>query len=135
MRSIAIMILLGITLAGSSADAAELCGVTYETGEDLVRTILCKPKLTPAPANPGFRAFSEGGRELARIWAITEPGNIAHPSVVCRSVVGTEGNHRVETQIECFSTKENCERLLEAYKRLDKQMLEDWENRRKERNN
>jgi hypothetical protein len=135
MRFIPIAILLAITPAGSFAYAAELCGVTYETWNDLFRQIQSNPKLTPVHANPGFKAFSEKGRELARIWAVTEPENFAHPSAACRSVVLIEGAPRVKTLLKCFSTKENCERLLEGYKRLDKQMVEEWENSRRQPNN
>jgi hypothetical protein len=109
-----------------------MCDITYQSPDDLFRQIQSNPKLKEIQANPGFRAFSEEGRILARVWSITEPGNFAHPSIACRSVVGTEGSYRVKTELECFSTKANCDRLFEGYKRLDKQMIEEWKRQRKD---
>src|SRR5262249_18721928 len=112
--------LAGALLISSPVVAAELCALTYETWQDLFRQIQSNPKLKEIPSTPGFKAYSA---ERGRTWTITAgEGSFAHPSVACRSIVGPEGNLSIETRLVCFSSKPNCDRLAEGYRRLDEQM-------------
>ncbi len=114
------VILIGMSMClAQTAAAKELCGVVYKNWQDLFRQIETNPKLEPMRATPGFRAFSEKNREKARIWALTDPDMFAHPAVACSSVVGQEGALQISTEGVCFSSKENCDRLAEGFKRMN----------------
>jgi hypothetical protein len=121
-RFLTAAVIVAGTMVGSSATAGEICGVTYQTWEDLFRQIQSKPGLTPTPSAPGFRAF----KEQDRTWTITElEGNRAHPAVACRFLAGSEGSFSMQTRLACFAEKANCDKLADACRRLDELMMEE----------
>jgi hypothetical protein len=125
-QAIPLILLVASLSIAPSANAAELCGLSYNGWQELFRKIQSDSKLRAIPTSPGFKAFGESGRT----WTLTEPeGNAAHPSVACRSIIEAEGGFRIETQLVCFASKVECDRLAEGYRQLDQQMNEDLKKR------
>jgi hypothetical protein len=75
---------------------------------------------TPPSRNLDFDVVSLQGQ----VWNFTKASHPAHPSVACRRVVKIGGEFRVQTQLHCNATKEQCDRLAADYVALDKQMMD-----------
>jgi hypothetical protein len=64
-------------------------------------------------------------RDNAAVWTFTKPEHEAHPSVVCRAIIGNpDGSVSMDMRVLCVGTDATCERLVAAFKELNERMAE-----------
>ena len=104
--------------AGSVCDRVKSAGATpagllAEISKTLTKT---------ADAN-GYVAFEDPVN--AAVWTFTKPEHEAHPSVVCRAIIGNpDGSVSMDMRVLCVGTDATCERLVAAFKELNERMAE-----------
>ena len=108
--------------ATMTANAAELCGETVASAEALEAVVKAKPGVRVLPSASTYVSYHDPVTKY--IWNFATTINPAFPSVACRRIVETAGEHRVATNIWCEADKEACDREAAAYQRLDRQMTE-----------
>ena len=100
-----------------------LCGMTAPTTAELHARLAARlPRL---PGNERFTAYEDA--QNMRVWTFTTPAHPAHPAVACRTVVDADGGARVDLQIDCRSTRENCDALYREFEALNARMLRELE--------
>lgn len=57
-------------------------------------------------------------------WTFTQPAHPAHPAVVCRRIVGPEGQLELETNAECRASKQACDAMMADFAKLNAAMME-----------
>jgi hypothetical protein len=70
-------------------------------------------------------------RDAAGItWTFTQPANPAHPAVVCRRIVGTEGKLELETNADCRASRQACDAMMADFAKLNAAMIEALKSRK-----
>lgn len=104
-------------------DRPELCGMTAPTIAELHTRIAAR--LPGLPGNERFVAY-EDARNM-RVWTFTTAAHPAHPAVACRTVTEVNGQALLDLQIDCRSTRENCDALYREFEALSARMRRDLE--------
>ncbi len=108
---------------GAEGEGKPICGERFVSLSVLLKQIR---------SIPGARIVSEDAFYLAiqdpksqTIWTFTGQANPAMPSVICRRpVAGEDGQLTLHMEVRCGATKTNCAALLDAFKKLNAQMVE-----------
>jgi phosphoribosylaminoimidazole carboxylase (NCAIR synthetase) len=62
-----------------------------------------------------------------RVWTFTTTAHAAHPSATCRTVADVHGQTTLDQQIDCRSTRENCDALYREFEELNARMRRELE--------
>jgi hypothetical protein len=84
------------------------------------------PEVTMRTEKGWILAIQRGGRE---IWSFTPADHYAYPSFARRKAVQNGDGWRVQTSMQCESTKPLCDRLMREYIQLDRRMKEYFDGR------
>ena len=57
-------------------------------------------------------------------WTFTQPAHPAHPAVVCRRIVGPEGQLELETNADCRASRAACDAMMADFAKLNAAMIE-----------
>ncbi len=112
----------GIHTAGKGT--VDVCGLKAATVADLQADILHQPDVEALDGTPEYRAFmlNKSMRQLT----FTTAANRAHPAVSCRQVIAdASGGSTINTEIACFSSRENCDWLYRQFETLTNRTLHD----------
>lgn len=124
-------------LAGSIVLLSTLTSALAHEGDHLCGTHAMEPseklrQLRAAKAPEAFRnARYVAYRDAAGItWTFTLSGNPAHPAVVCRRIVGPEGELELETNAECLASRKACDAMMAEFAKLNAAMMEAMKSRK-----
>jgi hypothetical protein len=121
----AIAVLGWLTLAGRAAGADDLCGRPREAPDALLERLTKVEKIEESFRDKAYVAFNDAVK--GTLWTFTVAGHPAHPSVVCRRPVEEGGQLRLEMSVQCNAAEAECERLVQGFEDLNKQMLKELE--------
>jgi hypothetical protein len=112
-----------LALAGGAAFAEDLCGRPREAPDALYRRLTETEKLAESFRDKAYATIDDAAK--GTLWTFTVAGHPAHPSVVCRQPVEDGGKLRIDMEILCEASDEECERLARAFEDLNRRMLQD----------
>ena len=121
----AVAMLASQTQSGATGAQPGLCGLSAASIPALQQQIAAA--LPAAEGDDRFAAYSDEAN--MRTWSFTTANHPAHPAAACRTLVQREGNWHVVTEIECQSSRANCDALRREYEELDAAMRRSLEQR------
>jgi len=114
------------TLTCANAQNGHLCGTPATTASEKLRQFQ-SARSTEVFRDASYVAY----RDAAGItWTFTQPGNPAHPAVVCRRIVGPEGKLQLETNASCDASRQACDAMMAEFAKLNAAMLEAMKSRK-----
>lgn len=119
IRTRTLLTAVALVIASTPAAADGICGVKGDTAPVIVAALRAQ-KLTTQPAPSQYEAFADNDRRI--LWALTKEGHPAHPSVVCRQVVQTGPEMKVEMQAQCDGPQAACDALVREFQSLTDMM-------------
>lgn len=63
-------------------------------------------------------------------WTFTQSSHPAHPAVVCRRVVESDGAVRLEMNTTCEANKPACDALIAEFEQMNARMMEEMKRQR-----
>ena len=117
--------LWALALAGGAALAEDLCGRPREALDALYQRLTKTEKLAESFRDKAYVTINDAAR--GTLWTFTLTGHPAHPSVVCRQPVADGDKLRIDMDIVCEASDDECERLVHAFEELNRKMLKDAE--------
>lgn len=86
--------------------------------------------LTDLKSNPKANVSVQGGWTIIEVnsnnemalWLFTPEGHFAHPAVVKRNVVETEGAVHIVMNALCVASKSSCDKLIKQFENLNDQI-------------
>jgi hypothetical protein len=117
--------LCALALAGGAAFAEDMCGRPREAPDTLYQRLTKTEKLAESFRDKAYVTINDAAR--GTLWTFTLAGHPAHPSVVCRQPVADGDKLRIDMDILCEASDNECERLTLAFEDLNRKMLKDAE--------
>jgi hypothetical protein len=117
---------LAATLASANAQNSTLCGTPAVTAAEKLRQFQ-SAKSPEVFRDARYVAYSDAA---GITWTFTVAGNPAHPAVVCRRIVGPEGNLQLETNASCDASRQACDAMMAEFAKLNAAMLEAMKSRK-----
>jgi hypothetical protein len=126
-RYLALPLLAGLIGAGLAAPARaqDLCGRPVEAPDALYERLAKTEKLPEIHRDKGYVALHDKARQVT--WTFTLPGHPAHPSVICRQPVQEGKGWRIEMGVSCRAADAACEKLVDAFDKLNERLVQDLE--------
>ena len=86
--------------------------------------------LTELKRNPNANVSVQGGWTIIEVnlnnemalWSFTPEGHFAHPAVVKRNVVESEGSVHIVMNALCSASKSDCGKLIKQFEQLNEQI-------------
>lgn len=86
--------------------------------------------LTDLKSNPKANVSVQGGWTIIEVnsnnemalWSFTPEGHFAHPAVVKRNVVESEGSVHIVMNALCGASKSDCDKLIKQFEQLNEQI-------------
>jgi len=111
---------------GAGSAQRSLCGLGVASIPALQQQIAAS--LPGTGGDERFVTYSD--EPNMRNWSFTTAAHPAHPAAACRTLVQREGAWHVLTEIECHSSRVNCDALRREYEQLDAAMRRSLNNER-----
>jgi len=118
----------GLVLCAISSSLAEdaaqqtICGVAGSNATDLMDQVRDSPDLRKLPlASERFELYATENQLIQ--WALTKPGEAAHPAATCRHAYQSEtGDWFLDRAMSCDGPKPACDLLFEEFQQVDAAM-------------
>jgi hypothetical protein len=124
VRAMTAALAIALLAHAEAASAGSVCDRVRSAGATPASLLAEMSKsLTKTADAKGYVAYEDPLN--AAIWTFTKPEHEAHPSVVCRAVIGNpDGSVSMDMKVRCFGTDAVCDRLVAAFKELNNRMIE-----------
>ena len=119
-----------VASVSSASDTATQSGLGYMSVAEALEALKAKPGVqVQITKSDDWTIINEPDHKQ---WSFTPNTHFAYPAVVRREIkVNAQGGVFIEMTSLCESTKPNCEKLVEDFKYLNKQMRQSIQNRLK----
>jgi hypothetical protein len=129
-----VLIVAVAATAAFASDAAEICGRSFDDPHALLQTMRSDPQFEPLSGNDFYIAFA--ALDDRTVWTFTTPQHEAYPAVACRTLSRNDDDAwQVETHIRCWGTQSVCDRLRDAFDKLDRDMADYLERQQQQSGN
>ena len=99
-----------------------VCGLKATTVVDLESQLTRASDVQSLDNTPEYQA--DALNQSRRVLTFTKPSNRAHPAVACRHIVpAADGGSSINTEISCFSERDNWDWLYSAFEALTARTL------------
>lgn len=115
----ALLFFLLATAAPGAAFAQAPGAVGYPTVAAALEALKAKPGVKISERD-GWTTIDD--RQSNAIWTFTPPGHAAHPAVIRRGIVETNGGLGIHMTALCQAAKGPCDRLMEEFTKLNEQV-------------
>lgn len=102
---------------------AELCGTPDASPGQKFEQLTAIEKLPETFRSEQYIALRDRNRMIT--WTFTQAAHPAHPAVVCRRVVESDGALRLEMNANCQAKKPACDALIAEFEQLNARMIEE----------
>jgi len=117
------LFLLTICASFSQTAHAELCGTPDASPGQKYEQLTAIEKLPETFRSEQYIALRDRNRMIT--WTFTQAAHPAHPAVVCRRVVESDGALRLEMNANCQAKKPACDALIAEFEQLNARMMEE----------
>lgn len=118
----------GQTWADQSDDAknqkrkAILCDREFASVSEAMDQLMQNPTTYQIPSDDLYNSYETNFQEIRELWTFTTENNAAHPAVVCRKIIETNGNIQISTTAHCQAERKACDAMMLEFQQLDNEL-------------